>query len=639
MADYLDELNEQQKQAVLHDRGPLLVVAGAGTGKTKTITYRIYHLIQTGVDPRNILAITFTNKAASEMKERVMALHSKNDVAPFISTFHALGVFLLRNHAERLKLSKYFSIADTTDQRALIKEAMKALDIDPKRWEPKKIRSIISRKKGDLFTADELARDAKSATDEIVAMVWQKYEELLRENSALDFDDLLLKSYQLLRDHEDIRKHYQKLWQHIHIDEYQDTNTVQYKMSRLLADAHNNICVVGDGDQNIYSWRGADMRNILNFERDYKNARVVMLEKNYRSTKNILAAADEVISKNTARVPKTLVTDNPGGDMIKRYKAFSGTDEAYFIAKEAARLLARGTQAREIAVLFRTNFQSRVLEEAFLNAGIPYQVLGVKFFDRKEVKDLLSYLRAALNNQSLADVKRTINNPKRGIGPATVAKIFAGQKDTLPTKTKLKYEDYLNTLGKIEEMIHTKKPSETIKFAIEVSGFGRELAQGTEEDAERLANMKELVTYATRYDLMEPEEGVQKLLEDAALMGEQDSLNTEGNKKNAVRLMTIHASKGLEFDYVFVTGLEQGLFPSEREHEKKEDAEEERRLMYVAITRAKKGLFLSYAQIRNIYGEQQVQMPSEFLDDIPEHLVQEMSGDGGEPVKTIYLDF
>lgn len=649
MESYISELNHEQQQAVMHTEGPLLIVAGAGTGKTKTLTRRIYHLIRSGIAPENILAITFTNKAAAEMRERVQHLmhgHSeyKNEM-PFMSTFHALGAFLLRNHADRMGLKKHFVIADSTDQKGLIKDAMHALDINPKQWEPKRIRSIISKNKGDLVTPSDYQKTIASALAEITHAVWVRYEELLAENSAIDFDDLLCKTHDLLNGHPDILNLYQNKWKYIHIDEYQDTNTAQYRIAKLLAAGHKNICVVGDGDQNIYSWRGADMRNMLNFEKDYPGARAIVLERNYRSTQNILTAADEVIKKNSNRIPKKLHTENEAGHAIKIYHAFSERDEATFIAEQCGRSIALGADPREIAVLFRTNFQSRAIEEALLHSGIQYQVLGVKFFDRKEIKDVLSYIRAALNPESLGDIARIINTPKRGIGKATLAKIFAGQAESLTPKVREKYTAFTATLALIKKTAETETASNTVRITLEKSGLIDELIPQNEEDAERIANMKELVSYATRYDHMAPVEGIAKLMEDAALMGEQDSLE---NKKDlpAVRLMTIHASKGLEFDHVFITGLEQGLFPSQRDDEKKEDTEEERRLMYVALTRARKNLYLSHARTRRVYGDQELRTPSEFLMDIPPHIAEHIAdpwtgeqGGEGDGEKIIYLDF
>ena len=632
---HLHSLNEQQYQAAIHTHGPLLVIAGAGTGKTKTIVHRIINLIAQGVDPRSILAITFTNKAATEMRERVHAELQEIDGLPLVSTFHSLGVRILREHAPLLGLNKYFTILDSQDTQALIKQAMNELDIDPKIWEPKTIGSIISKSKSDNVDVETFATGSNPQSS-IVHSIWRRYEEIKRESKSLDFSDLLSKTYELLARNEEILKQYQERWKYVHVDEYQDTNTIQYKLIRLLVAKHNNICAVGDGDQNIYSWRGADMRNILNFEKDFPNATIVLLEKNYRSTSNILQVAHEVISKNTKRIEKKLVTDNEEGEKVSLYQAFSAHQEAEYVASEAQRYISEGVEPREIAVLFRTNFQSRILEEAFLRYSLPYQVVGVKFFARKEIKDVMSYLRSALNPDSLADIKRIINEPKRGLGKVAIAKIFAGQSGELSGKSKIAYQQFTEVLSKIYHYAQSNTPSDTIRFVIKESGLEKALQEGSADDRERLENMKELVTYANKYD--DDEYALEKFLEEVALLSDQDNLGLNTKDGNTVKLMTIHASKGLEFEQVFVVGLEQGLFPSSRDEVKnKHEEEEERRLCYVAFTRAKKQLHLSYAQMRTIFGQQRINEPSEFIVDIPEHLLVDADGDSG--IQTSYLEF
>lgn len=631
----VSNLNEQQQQAALHSNGPLLVIAGAGTGKTKTIVHRIVNLVSKGIDPRAILAITFTNKAAKEMKERIFAELNELDGMPTVCTFHALGVRILREHAALLGLNRYFTILDSQDTKSLIKQAMQQLDIDPKVWEPKTISSIISRSKSDHISPDTFAVTANPQSS-IVQSVWRRYEELKRESKALDFADLLAKTYDLLEKHEKVRELYQMRWSHIHVDEYQDTNTIQYKLVKMLAAKHNNICAVGDGDQNIYSWRGADMRNILNFEKDFKGATVIMLEKNYRSTSNILQVAHEVISKNTKRVDKKLVTDNEEGDKISLYQAFSAHQEAQYVAQECQHIIRSGTDPSEIAVLFRTNFQSRILEEAFLRYSLPYHVVGVKFFSRKEIKDVISYLKAALNPDSLADVKRVINEPKRGLGKVAIAHIFSGNEQELKGKAQTSYQSFTELLSRIYHHAQSHVPSDTIRFIIQESGLEKTLSSGTVDDQERLENMKELVTYATKYD--HEEYPLEKFLEEVSLLSDQDSLTEDGVQRSTVKLMTIHASKGLEFEHVFVVGLEQGLFPSSRDDaQSNHEKEEERRLCYVAFTRAKKKLHLSYAQMRTIFGQQRFNEASEFITDIPEEFIEDADGDG--EIQTSYLEF
>lgn len=644
--NYLDSLNEQQKQAVLHTEGPLLVVAGAGTGKTKTLTHRIIHLIRQGISPNHILAITFTNKAAKEMYERIVHMLGDSDILPTVSTFHSLGVRILREHHRVLGVNKYFNILDSQDRQSIIKQAMKQLDIDPKVWEPRKVGSVISRAKNSEQTFETFKPNNNPLT-EIAKMVWRVYEEIKKREQSLDFDDLLSETYFLLKNNPQILKEYQDRFRYIHVDEYQDTNTIQYKIVKLLAGEHKNVCAVGDGDQNIYSWRGADIKNILNFEQDFPGAHVVILEKNYRSTQNILEAAHRVISKNTERIDKKLVTDNEEGSRIMYYEGFSAHDEAHWVANMVQHYIRDGVHASDIAVLFRTNFQSRVLEEAFLSRSIPYHVVGVKFFERKEIKDVMSYLKAALNPESLADIKRIINEPKRGLGKVAIAKIFAGRFEELSGKPRINYELFKKLLDDIARYTEHHGPSETIKYIIEHSGLAGMLSRGSEEDQERLENMKELVTYAQKYDDLE--NAYELFLEEVALLSDQDSLGSDKKDTPSVKLMTIHASKGLEFKYVFVVGLEQGLFPAQRDDATtKNEEEEERRLCYVAFTRARDLLHVSYAKMRTIYGQQRINEPSEFIHDLPDEILdmQEDSysqktyyDDSGEEIQTFFLDF
>jgi len=630
---YLQNLNSKQKEAVLHKDGPLLVFAGAGAGKTKTITCRILHLIKSGIEPKNILAITFTNKAAKEMRDRVLnALNQEINLGnlyplekPFISTFHSLGVNILKENSRELGLIRNFSIFDKSDSQKAIKDILKDLGLDPKQHEPNKILGIISREKGNLKNATDFAEaiSGENFTTHhgLISQIWTEYEKRLRAEKALDFDDLLLHTYKLLKNKPDILKKYQDLWQYIHIDEYQDTNKVQYMTVKLLAEKHLNLCVVGDIDQNIYSWRGADIKNILNFEKDYPKTKIILLEENYRSTQNILAVANSIIKKNTNRVEKNLFTKNTEGEKVFLYAGYNEIEEAQYIANKSKELIASGVSAREIAVLYRANFQSRVLEDAFLNKSVPYQVLGTKFFERKEVKDIMSFLRASLNPDSLTDIKRIINVPARGIGKVTILKIFAGGKDTLPPTIKIKVDQFFNFLEEIKKLADKKKPSEIIKFIIQQSGLEKELRDGNDEDKERLENMRELATLAIKHDHLPLGEGVEKLIEEATLASDQDSLE---KNENAVKLMTVHAAKGLEFDYVFITGLEEDLFPHQRMNtsKNKEDSEEERRLFYVAITRARKKVFLTYANTRTIFGSTQSNVPSQFINDIEENYIE-----------------
>ncbi len=1009
---HLEQLNEAQKEAVLHKNGPLLIVAGAGAGKTKTITHRILNLIKSGVAPKNILAVTFTNKAAKEMQERIMKLIEEDSELnlpisfserPNMSTFHSLGVQILRENHTLLDLKKHFSILGQNDSLSLIKEALKKLDIDPKQFEPKRISNVISRQKGDLVDVNSYTENVGNEYfPMIVASIWAEYEKLLKKNGGLDFDDLILKTVQLLEKNKDVREYYQKKWKFVHIDEYQDTNTSQYKLSQLLAGPNKNICVVGDMDQclpgdtkistkngdvkiskikkgdeiisaagsghtclakvervisrkykgtlidvktksgaklsmtpnhilfsnfplnkivfytylmykknmgyrvgivqgtrkstkekssigfivrsnqekadkmwvlkisnkredaqyweyffsfkygiptvvfhisgrkmtlgqdlidklyksiptqnnvgqlfidtgisqqyphyipqgttkintdkerinirltmfsdkrrsilcpwglsrvsinttstilknklkesgfntrkgkntdwrleiarlnykeaeeiadkiskiddqitivktailtngkrfmfqpagnlhagmniaylkngkiyedeiieikekkyvgniydiniskthnyiagnvavhnSVYSWRGADFRNLLKFEKDYPDAKTILLEENYRSTANILTAANDIIKKNKERKEKNLFTKKEGGEKIGLFESYDENEEANFVAKKSNELIKSGVSPKDIAVLYRANFQSRAIEEAFLTQDIPYQVLGVKFFERREVKDILSFLRASLNPDNMADIKRIINVPPRGIGKVTLLKIFAGQEQNLPQKMQEKVSDFRKILEQIEDKALNEKISDTIKFIMKITGIENTLKKGTDEDKDRLENIMELVTLATKYDILPPEEAVMKLLEDASLASDQDSLHVKKEQENnAVRLMTVHASKGLEFPYVFITGLEDGLFPHSgfgESSKNSERQEEERRLFYVALTRAEKKAYLSYTSVRTVFGMKQVNMPSEFVTDIDDELIEneEMSED------TINLD-
>ncbi|MCH7529853.1 UvrD-helicase domain-containing protein [Patescibacteria group bacterium] len=628
--NYLDELNSRQKEAVLHKNGPLLVIAGAGAGKTKVITNRIFHLIRNGVAPESILAVTFTNKAAKEMKERVEQLLSEDSTLnfpikscdrPFISTFHSLGVHILREHHKVVGISKRFSIFDKSDSSRAVKSAVVAAGLDPKEFESKVLLSAISKQKGKGVSAMVFRQTVGNEFfPRVVSAVWDKYEDQLKRESALDFDDLLLRTVALLRSNPNIKHMYQNKWHYVHIDEYQDTNKVQNEMSLLLAGSRQNICVVGDVDQTIYSWRGADTQNIMGFEQQYRDVTTVLLEENYRSTKNILEASNSIIRKNKNRREKNLFTKKRGGDKITLLSSYDEAGEALSIVEKVKELLKNDVQPRDIAVLYRANFQSRALEEAFLGEKLPYQVLGVRFFERKEIKDVLSFIRASLNPESISDIKRIISVPPRGIGKIALLKIASKKENELKGKAKENVENFKIMLRDIESCALSKKPSETIRYVLKRTGLEESLKGKGEEELERLENIKELATFALRYDILPKDEGIEKLLEDAALVADQDELKEESN---ATRLMTVHASKGLEFEYVFVAGLEDGLFPHKALSDSNADNEEERRLFYVALTRARKKVFLSYASVRTIFGSREVSVPSEFITDIDENLIEE----------------
>ena len=631
--NYLNDLNQAQKDAVLHENGPLLILAGAGAGKTRVITYRIAHLIKNGVAPENILAVTFTNKASKEMAERINELltsHADFGIGlgrsgrPFVKTFHSLGVHIIKDNAELLGLPKRFTILDTSDTKKMIRDAILEIGEDPKEHEPRKIQSIISKQKGEMITVEEFETltHKYNYTGEVAGKVWRIYERKLRNEGALDFDDLLIKSVEVLEKNPNVLRKYQDKWQHIHIDEYQDTNEVQYRMTKMLAHAHKNICVVGDIDQNIYSWRGATIKNIMNFEKDYPDAREIVLEENYRSTQNILQAANEIIAKNKKRKEKNLFTKNGSGEKIAVYQGIDEYDEAKFIARKSLEFIKNGTAPDEIAVLYRANFQSRVLEEIFLEQNIPHQVIGTRFFDRKEVKDVLAYIKSAMNDRDFTNMSRVINVPKRGIGEKTLEKIAAGQESELPPAMQAKFYAFKKFLAEIREEMKTKKPHEIITLVVKKSGMEDELKKEGEEGAERLENIRELASLAKKYEEMPADEAIEKMLEDVSLSSDQDELD---KNNGGVKLMTVHAAKGLEFDYVFVTGLEEGLFPHKKFDDGKTDDEEERRLFYVAVTRARKKLHLTYASFRTIYGSKEVNAPSEFLGDISENIVENVS--------------
>ncbi len=613
-----------QKQAVLHKDGPLLIVAGAGAGKTKTITHRIAQLIESGVPARSILAVTFTNKAAGEMRERVsLLLSGTHGAVPLVTTFHSLGVRLLREFHKEAGIPRGFSIWDQDDSTRAVKNILKQLDTEE--WTPRQILSAISREKGAGKSVREYRERTGNRREQTVALVWERYEKMLAEEGGLDFDDLLVRTLTLFRESPKTLSLLQNRWHYLTVDEYQDTSGVQYEMVRLLCGARNNICVVGDLDQCIYAWRQAEIKNLLAFEREFPNVTVVRLEQNYRSTRTILSAANSVIEKNLNRIPKTLFSEGATGEPITIYDAMNERDEAWFVVEKTASLMDTGVPAREIAVLYRENAMSRVLEEAFLHAGLPYRVLGTRFFERKEVKDALSYLRAALNPKSKGDFARIIAVPPRGIGKVTLEKLFKGETLGAAGAKVAKFQE---SLVKIRHAVNTLPASEAVRFCIEESGIQNMFDNKTEEGRERQGNIRELANLAAKYENDEPPSGIERLLEEAALQSEQDELDM-AKEQGGVSLMTVHAAKGLEFDAVFIVGLEQGLFPSLRNDDAR-DPEEERRLFYVALTRPRKYLSLSYAHERSKYGARELTAPSEFLSDIDPRLMKHALADNAE---------
>lgn len=639
VSHHLAGLNPAQKEAVECVCGPLLVVAGAGSGKTRVITHRIAHLIEKGVAPHNILAVTFTNKAAREMAARIGALlhtdparaRAALESRPTVATFHSLGVQIIRQQHRQLGLRRNFTIYDRSDQVRAVKTALEAAGYSPKEFEPRVILSIISRAKGDACPRERFEAQADTYPKRVAARVWAGYERLLADASALDFDDLLLTTFLLLSGTPAVRRAYQERFVYLHIDEYQDTNKVQFQIAKLLAGERANICAVGDVDQNIYSWRGAQISHTLSFAQHFPNAKVVTLEENYRSTQTIISASNEIIEKNVHRPEKRVFTNNHRGEPITLYAAPTAADEAAYVAQTAQACIAQGAAPSDIAVLFRTNFQSRALEEAFLRAGVPYQVVGTRFFERKEVKDVLAFVRLALNRTQTADLARIINVPPRGIGKVTLLKLIEGRRAALSGAIARKAEAFEHLLDALETQLTTRPLAEALRYTLTHTGIEAHLKNGGEEGLERLENLRELVTLATGYHEYEPEEAVERFLEDAALQSDQDELKNK-EEEDAVRLMTVHAAKGLEFPYVFITGLEEGLFPHERLSDERMDEEEERRLFYVALTRAEKKVFLTFALLRTIFGAQRVNMPSSFLHDISASLIDVHDHIKKEPV-------
>ncbi len=625
------QLNAKQLEATEHISGPLLILAGAGAGKTKTITERVVKIVKSGIDPAHILCVTFTNKAAAEMRERILnrlkeeSLYDEYTQAPLIKTFHSLGLWILKRETDAAQLPKNFTILDSDDSRSIVKRILEGQGVDIKMYDPSKIRNAISREKGDFRTPEMYSSKIANYTMEIVHNTWKSYEKELRDQGAVDFDDLLLKTVEILRDNQNIREKYQNFFTHVHVDEYQDTNQTQYELSKLLTNPkNNNICVVGDTDQNIYSWRGANLKNIMNFETDFPGTKVVLLEENYRSTGNILELANIVIKKNTIRKDKRLFTQAGNGENIEILPSFDGESEAEWIALKCSDIIFAGVDPNEIAILYRTNFQSRIFEEKMLAHNVPYIVLGTRFFERKEIKDVLSYLRAAFNPKSQPDLKRVFETPKRGVGKVTLAKLFSGEVLTGTSATKVK--SVFDFLQSVVSQSETATLSDVLTYILVESGIEKELKDDGDEGMIRLANISELITLAQKYDdelhtAQGFEDSLDRFLELSSLSSDQDD---DKKESSGVRLMTVHSSKGLEFEYVFIVGLEEDLFPSKNfsgRKQTKEEEEEERRLFYVAVTRARKKLFLSFAELRTIFGQRNIAAPSTFISDVPDDIV------------------
>ncbi len=632
----LHDVTDKQREAITHVEGPLLVVAGAGSGKTRVITSRIGYLMSQGVKPYSILAITFTNKAADEMGERVKKFSSHKGL--WISTFHKMCSRILRSNIDRLGYSRDFSIYDTTDQLNRIKSIMGELKMDTTQWKPRNIISSISNAKNKLVDPETFASTTSGYYNHNVAQIYKKYQTLLKANNALDFDDLLIKTIELFKTYPDVLEMYQDKFRFILIDEYQDTNYSQYTITRLLANRYRNICVTGDPDQSIYGWRGADIRNIMDFEKDYPDAKVVLLEQNYRSTKHILHAASSIIQQNKYRKQKNLWTENMLGEKIKVISCEDEHGEADEIARSIQGINDKGTKYSDIALFYRTNAQSRVLEISLRNSGIPYTIIGgVEFYQRKEIKDILSYLRLCINPHDEVALERSINTPTRGIGNTTIKKLedwaaahgttlfdAMQQIELIPEitgKAALSIKKYSALISELQQL--PRSPVEdVIKRVIEKTNYFAFLREsGETESKDRIANVEELVNAAHEYDINYSEGTLQGFLEEVALVSDVDEME---DTIEAVTLMTLHTAKGLEFPVVFLTGMEEGLLPHSESSDADEKVEEERRLCYVGITRAMKELFLTHVKRRMRYGQMNPCRPSRFLDEIPDEILEKI---------------
>ena len=636
--NYLDKLNPEQRAAVEQTQGPLLVLAGAGSGKTRVLTCRIAHLIDSGVPAWKILAITFTNKAAREMVERVDALSGESGRDAWVSTFHSCCARILRRDIEKLGYKREFAIYDEDDRMTVIKGVAKALELSDKEFPPKAIKAAISDAKNRMLTPREWLKDAgDNFRNRKLCEAYEKYEIALRGNNALDFDDLLIKTLELLSEHPPVLQYYQDKFDYVLVDEYQDTNIAQYQFVRLMAGSKRNLCVVGDDDQSIYGWRGADIRNILEFEKDFPDCRVIKLEQNYRSTANILDAANQVIAHNAGRKEKALWTQCDPGDKVGLYHAMDERDEAAFAALMSKKLINQGMRPGEIAVLYRTNAQSRVLEEAFVRAGVPNRIYGgQRFYDRKEVKDLIAYMRALVNPDDDVSVRRIINEPKRGIGDSTVEalSLYAGENELslmaaaldsegagLSSRAQRLVGGFADLMVELTEAMYSMSITEFTSALIERTGYVRALEESkTEENQTRIENIRELEGAVSEFAKLNPEGTLTDFLENVALITDVDNLN---ETSGAVTLMTLHSAKGLEFDAVFLVGMEEGVFPLSRALFDETALEEERRLAYVGITRAKKKLYLSHAHTRMLYNARSANQLSRFVSEIPQRLIQE----------------
>ncbi|WP_371932708.1 DNA helicase PcrA [Bacillus carboniphilus] len=639
-------MNDQQKKAVQKTDGPLLILAGAGSGKTRVLTHRIAYLMaEKQVAPRNILAITFTNKAAREMRDRVTNLVMDRGEDVWISTFHSMCVKILRRDIDRIGINRNFSILDSSDQRSVIKQIVKDKNLDPKQFDPKAILGSISGAKNELITPEPYEKTVASPWEQVVSDVYKEYQKRLVKNQSLDFDDLIMTTIQLFQRVPEVLEFYQRKFQYIHVDEYQDTNKAQYRLIKMLASRFKNICVVGDSDQSIYRWRGADITNILSFEKDYQHAQLIMLEQNYRSTKLILEAANGVIENNAGRKPKKLWTENDEGKKITYYQAERETDEAQFVVGQIQELLKeQSCKLSDIAILYRTNAQSRVMEEMLLKSNINYTIVGgTKFYDRKEIKDMLAYMRLIANPDDDISFERIVNVPKRGVGATSVDKIrqyavtnglsmfqSIGEIEQIPVSSRVKNTliDFRAMVTNLEQMQEYISVTELAEELLDRTGYREMLiSERTIESQSRLENLDEFLSVTQSFEKDSEDKSLVAFLTDLALVADVDQLDEEEPEipEEKAVLMTLHSAKGLEFPIVFLIGLEEGVFPHSRSLMEESEMEEERRLAYVGITRAEKQLYLTSAKMRTLFGRTNMNIESRFIKEIPASLVENLN--------------
>ncbi len=630
----IDDLNKEQQEAVLQTDGPILILAGAGSGKTRVLTTKIAYLIEDiGISPYNVLAITFTNKAAKEMSERLYHMIGEVSKKVQVSTFHSFGLKILRENCNVLGYKSNFVIMDSDDTLTVIKKILRNLDLDPKQYNPNAIRNKISGCKNELISPDEYQKYAISEFEEVVLKVYRKYQETLFKNNSIDFDDLLILPIKLFRESPSILQKYQERFQYILIDEYQDTNEAQYILTKMISAKYKNICCVGDNDQSIYSFRGANYRNILNFEKDYQNAKIIKLEQNYRSTTNILDAANEVIKNNRERKDKNLWSNKGEGDKISYFRAFNERDEAFYVVREIKKLLNQGINYQDIAVLYRTNAQSRNMEEELLKDNIPYRVVGsFYFYSRKEIKDLIAYLRLIHNTDDNVSLLRVINTPKRGIGLKTIDNLTLKADsmnvslfDAIDSGKELEFKNLINDLKKLSVDLTL---TELVDKILDVTGIRKEYEDEKTLEADiRIENLEEFKSITKSFEEREGVISLEDFLLEISLVSD---VNEYKDDRNRISLMTVHSVKGLEFDYVFIIGLEEGIFPHINSLMDNLELEEERRLCYVALTRAKKKLYLVNARTRTIYGKESSNPPSRFIGEINEDLLNKEFKDDPE---------